>query len=257
MARARNIKPGFFTNDAMAELPALTRLLFIGLWTLVDRAGRIEDRPKKIKAECMPYDDLDADAALDALACAGFLHRYEVGGIKCIQVVNWDKHQNPHMKEQASTIPPHPEHQASTGQAPDKQRPFTELAGLIPDSGFLIPDSLQHTHTAGAWLPKSWGLWAMKTYPHWDVAETLTIAGQFADHQKAKDGTSSDWPASWRSWCSDPLTQKAHPPPKPAVPVKAPPITVPSRDRGAEEYFARMAARDAQIEAERKAKAAA
>ena len=31
MARARNIKPGFFTNDLLAELPFETRLLFIGL----------------------------------------------------------------------------------------------------------------------------------------------------------------------------------------------------------------------------------
>ena len=75
MARSRNIKPGFFTNDELAELPALTRLLFVGLWTLVDRDGRIEDRPKKIKAECMPYDDMDADAALSALCKAGFILR--------------------------------------------------------------------------------------------------------------------------------------------------------------------------------------
>ena len=31
MARARNIKPGFFDNEILGELPALTRLLFIGL----------------------------------------------------------------------------------------------------------------------------------------------------------------------------------------------------------------------------------
>ena len=31
MARARNIKPGFFTNDELVELPFATRLLFIGL----------------------------------------------------------------------------------------------------------------------------------------------------------------------------------------------------------------------------------
>lgn len=138
MARSRNIKPGFFTNDALAELPALTRLLFIGLWTLVDREGRIEDRPKKIKAECMPYDDLDAEEAIASLERAGFLTRYEAGGMRCIQVQNWNKHQNPHVKEQPSTIP-----------APDKPGACTEVAGLIPDSGFRIPDSKDiGAHTA-------------------------------------------------------------------------------------------------------------
>ena len=49
MARARNIKPGFFKNEFLAEMPCEVRLLFIGLWTLADREGRLEDRPKRIK----------------------------------------------------------------------------------------------------------------------------------------------------------------------------------------------------------------
>ena len=40
MARARNIKPGFFDNEILGELPALTRLLFIGLWCLAVKALR-------------------------------------------------------------------------------------------------------------------------------------------------------------------------------------------------------------------------
>jgi hypothetical protein len=141
MARSRNIKPGFFTNDQLAELPALTRILFIGLWTIADREGRIEDRPKRIKAETMPYDDFDCNQALSDLQKSGFITRYVSGGINVIQVINWDKHQNPHVKEQPSTLPAQDKHQKSTVQAPDKEQPKPELAGLIPDSGFLIPDS--------------------------------------------------------------------------------------------------------------------
>ena len=54
MARARNIKPGLFSNEVIAELPAFDRLLFIGLWCLADREGRLEDRPKRIKMELFP-----------------------------------------------------------------------------------------------------------------------------------------------------------------------------------------------------------
>lgn len=142
MARSRNIKPGFFTNDELAELPALTRLMFIGLWTIVDRDGRVEDRPKKIKAETMPYDDMDCDKALQSLADAGFIERYVADGVKVIQVCNWDKHQNPHVKEQPSSIPAPVKHQTSTVQVQDMSDECMEVAGLIPDSGFLIPDSL-------------------------------------------------------------------------------------------------------------------
>ena len=66
--RARNIKPGFFKNDTLAELDFAGRLLFIGLWGLADREGRLEDRPKKIKAEIFPYDDVAVDSFLGELA---------------------------------------------------------------------------------------------------------------------------------------------------------------------------------------------
>lgn len=139
MARSRNIKPGFFTNDELAELPALTRLLFIGLWTIADRDGRIEDRPKKIRAEVMPYDECDPDAMLRALHERGFIFRYVVGGMGCIQIVNWAKHQNPHVKEQASTMQAPDMSGAKPVQVPAEEKPCPEDAGLIPS--LLIPDS--------------------------------------------------------------------------------------------------------------------
>lgn len=141
MARSRNIKPGFFTNDVLGELPALTRLLFAGMWTICDRAGRLEDRPKKIRAEVLPYDDCDPEAMLQDLEKHGFILRYEAGGMRAIQVLAWDKHQNPHIKEGASTIPAPQVHGASTVQEQFSEQPLPERAGLIPDSGFLTTDS--------------------------------------------------------------------------------------------------------------------
>ena len=103
--RARNIKPGFFKNDTLAELDFAGRLLFIGLWGLADREGRLEDRPKKIKAEIFPYDDVAVDSFLGELAKRNFIIRYEVEGECYIQIVHFDKHQNPHPREAPSTIP--------------------------------------------------------------------------------------------------------------------------------------------------------
>lgn len=106
MARARNIKPGFFLNDLLAEIEPLGRLLFAGLWTIADREGRLEDRPKKIKAAVLPYDDCDIDHLLDELEKRDFIVRYEVNKEKYIQITKWEKHQNPHYKEVKSEIPP-------------------------------------------------------------------------------------------------------------------------------------------------------
>lgn len=151
MARARNIKPGFFRNADLAELPYEARLLFIGLWTIADRSGRMEDRPKQIKMELFPADSLDVDALLDQLAAIGMVARYSHDGKRYLQVVNFAKHQNPHKDEKASTIPdqnghletPEPDkkkHRASTVQTQSNDVADTVAIGLIPDS--LIPDSL-------------------------------------------------------------------------------------------------------------------
>ena len=144
MARSRNIKPGFFQNDKLAEIPPLGRLLFAGLWTIADRAGRLEDRPKRIKAAVLPYDECDVDALLNQLAERAFIQRYVVAGARLIQVLNFNKHQNPHCKEPASTIPAPDEHQTSTVQEQDKNR------SSRADSLNLIPDSLNPSSDADA-----------------------------------------------------------------------------------------------------------
>lgn len=157
MARARNIKPSFFCNDDLADIDPLGRLLFIGLWTLADREGRLEDRPRRIKAEVLPYDNCDVDSLLDALQEHGFILRYTVGDDKFIQVVNFSKHQNPHIKESGSSIPAYGENQTSTVQEQCEAQPQPEQAGLIPDSPSLIPESINNPPNppAGGESPKS------------------------------------------------------------------------------------------------------
>jgi hypothetical protein len=110
LARSRNIKPGFFSNDVLAEIEPLGRLLFAGLWTIADRDGRLEDRPKRIKIELLPYDDCDAEELLQQLASKEFIIRYEANGDRYIQITNFKKHQNPHKNERPSEIPPPQKH---------------------------------------------------------------------------------------------------------------------------------------------------
>ncbi len=105
MARARNIKPSFFKNELLVEMGAFDRLLFVGLWCLADREGRIEDRPKRIKMELFPCDAYDVDQGLSELERAGFVKRYEANGVRVILIVNFIKHQTPHGTEKDSLLP--------------------------------------------------------------------------------------------------------------------------------------------------------
>jgi len=138
MARARNIKPGFFSNERLADCDPLARIMFAGLWTIADRAGRLEDRPKRIKLDTVPYDDCDPDSLLGQLERNGFIVRYAIGEARYIQILAFAKHQNPHIREPESTIPAQCQHQTGTVHAEEKQEP----ARLIPDSLLLNPDSL-------------------------------------------------------------------------------------------------------------------
>jgi uncharacterized phage protein (TIGR02220 family) len=118
--------------------------LFAGLWTLSDRRGRLEDEPKEIKAQLLPFYDVDANCLLEVLRESKFIHRYESDGNKYIQIINFEKHQNPHIKEPESTIPA-PDLSGSktviTGSGPadsllpltDSLNPITTLSGKQPD----------------------------------------------------------------------------------------------------------------------------
>ncbi|MEZ2903463.1 hypothetical protein ACBQ24_12090 [Acinetobacter terrestris] len=105
MARARNIKPSFFLNEDIVELPCEARLLFIGLWTLADREGRLENRPKKIKMSLFPADDINVSEQLSNISKFGFIELYNADDTDVIQITNFVKHQTPHGLEKDSELP--------------------------------------------------------------------------------------------------------------------------------------------------------
>ena len=98
------------------------------------------------------------------------------------------------------------------------------------------PSGSSDTHTAGAALPEVWMLTkplrdeAIAEFPHWTADTLVAIAKQFTDHHRAAGSLSHDWDASFRKWCRDDLTQRAHPIPKAAASAKTPSNTVPSSD---------------------------
>ena len=99
MARARNIKPAFFINTELSEIPPLGRLAFIGLWTICDFKGCLECNIKKIKAQILPYDECDFHSLMNNLEQFRFIRYYVVQDKTYIKILNFEKHQNPHKNE--------------------------------------------------------------------------------------------------------------------------------------------------------------
>lgn len=177
MARARNIKPGFYKNEDLAECSVWARFIFPGLWMMADREGRLEDRPKRIKAEILPFDSQDVEPLLRELAAMKFISRYERDGIKVIQIAKFTVHQAPHYSEKASDLPPEfpekcsdeeaqlpetPQHEEAptlgglpeySGNSGDIKRGSQPPDSLNPDS--LNPESLQRLSVPTAPLAPS------------------------------------------------------------------------------------------------------
>lgn len=220
MARARNIKPGIFTNEILGAADPLFTLAFQGLWLLADREGRLEDRPLRIKAEIFPYrEGLDINELLDWLQEQGFILRYEVAGKRYIEVINFTKHQNPHKNEKPSELP------APQGISPTPEKIGSARAdshNLIPDPLQLIPENAHCSPPASAADPEGFAeFW--QSYPRkvakpqatkaWKALKlnASAIGALMAGLQRAKqsdqwqrdDGKFIPHPATWlngRRW---------------------------------------------------------
>lgn len=143
MARARNIKPSFFQNEELADLPPLARLLFIGLWTVADYKGCLEFRAKRLKVQLLPYDECDIDALTKYLDKSGFVRIYSVTGQRYLKIVNFERHQNPHKNEReaGSEIPDMTPESLCENDVQSIEINLEQDGTAPADSLLLIPDS--------------------------------------------------------------------------------------------------------------------
>lgn len=94
MPRIRTVKPEFWGDEKLAPMAALDRLVFLGLISMADDAGRLVDNVKTIDGFIFPETEESSRESLESLAAAGRIIRYRSqSGQKLIQVANWKKHQ--------------------------------------------------------------------------------------------------------------------------------------------------------------------
>lgn len=94
MARIRTIKPEFWADEKMGACDPLTRLVFLGLISLADDAGRLVDSVKQIDAALFPYTDESSRDAIEILDRMDRVRRgVSASGQRLIQIVNWERHQ--------------------------------------------------------------------------------------------------------------------------------------------------------------------
>ena len=93
----RIIKDSIHESERISDLSDFNFRLWICLITSADDKGRCDARPAIIKGHCFPLRDRvsvkDIDAGVHALAAAGCVTLYKVGGRPYLYLRNWEKHQ--------------------------------------------------------------------------------------------------------------------------------------------------------------------
>jgi len=251
MARARNIKPAFFTNEQVSDNCPLGRLLFIGLWTMADYKGDLEWKEKTLKIQILPWDECSVKELAINLDKSGLIRFYSDGNKTYINIPNFEKHQNPHKNERdkGSEIPVFTNEgrqlidfkgltinrDLSGLKRNDSHSDRADSLLLIPDSPILNPDCVkpesqqvaQVTPSApprkkASRLPEDWRpdreyLEAAKLIkPDLTQEWFIQVAHKFKDYwiaKAGKDATKADWLATWRNWVRREMENTKPPPP--------------------------------------------
>jgi hypothetical protein len=128
MGRIRSIKPDFFRHEELYQsehesgLPL--RVAFAGLFTVADREGRFKWKPKTLKMDILPWDEVDFGAVLLSLRSYGFVKHYKVDGKEYGWIPTFKDHQVINNKEGKSTLPEY---------RPELDATFTRAA-RVPDA---------------------------------------------------------------------------------------------------------------------------
>ncbi len=94
MARKRMIDPEFFIDEKLAEVSANARLLFIALWTIADdNFGTLPNRPKWIKTQSFPYEDVDIAKLVSELCVHGLISMFTHEDCEYLYIKHFHKHQ--------------------------------------------------------------------------------------------------------------------------------------------------------------------
>ena len=92
MARNRTLSADFWTREDVIDCSPMSRLLLLGLGNFADDHGVQALRPRTIRLQVFPGDDLDDQrlrAMIEELVAHRLVRLYEVEGVEYLAIVDW------------------------------------------------------------------------------------------------------------------------------------------------------------------------
>lgn len=107
VARIRTLKPEFWNDEKLAPLAPIDRLVFIGLISQADDAGRLVDSIRLIDGLLFGATGDTCAQSLQTLAELWIIQRGKTAsGQAVIQITNWEKHQRVERPNMKNVLPP-------------------------------------------------------------------------------------------------------------------------------------------------------
>lgn len=149
MARIRTIKPEIWADEKLGPLEPIHRLVFFGLVSQADDAGRLLDSPRLLNGLLFPYTDHDCTESLAVLHQLRVIDRgATASGQRVIQLTGWQKHQKIEKPNLRGALPPIVGEESGKGRGkplePVVPEGFPETSGK--GRGNVGDESQNHTY---------------------------------------------------------------------------------------------------------------
>lgn len=204
MARIRSIHPDQWCDEDFVELSMAERILAIALRNFADDKGIFEWKPKTIKMKIFPADDVNIDAALDALLMQNQCIKFTSNGKSFGAIRNFLKFQRP--KKPNNIYPITPKAAQYVGYAGETSSEIEEDdAHQIPDqlpTGGEIPIQMEdgggrveRGKPLSCPFPDFWKIWPNKVSK---AAAQKAFKRLKPDKQREATDNAADWFSRWR-----------------------------------------------------------
>jgi hypothetical protein len=153
-------------------------LVFSGLWTLSDKEGRFQWKPRTIKLDILPFLDFDMEDTLDLLEENGFIRSYIVNNERYGLVLTFPKHQRITGKEHDSEPRcPAPDEGETTEKHPGAQEGKGKEREREKERSVAVAFDIDTRSWSGI-VAEDMDAWA-GAYPACNISQELAKAGEW------------------------------------------------------------------------------
>jgi hypothetical protein len=224
MARIRTIKPELWSSDRFGECSTSARLMFVASLNFADDAGNLDRSARQLKAQTLPYDNVEPEPLIAELLRSGLFIEYKVLDKLYLHIKNFELHQKidrpsksrlplydssmrTQLRTQRQLIEP------STSPRQNNPAEGKGMEGIMEGNG-REKEGMQGEKISAPRSARIDPMFGMtperREYAEKHGLNPIGVMEAFVDYWTAapgERGRKNDWDATWRTWCRKEASQ--------------------------------------------------